>query len=222
MTTVESRARKDVADYTTSRSVVDMNVTTGVPELLTSIPVVNSTLGSSEAKSLLTPVVVNGDLNTNDVTVLKEYMHELLVEPYHGSLTKRPRKPLVFKQESRYEDFTRNQFIGQFRHQNSVNFTNELEESRSLFGLVGISLTPYAAADFYSSSWTQVIHITNPFTEDYVREGLSTLTNVCYAPEFENESEKLVMEEIRKQCMNSLNNGKFSTWSLISQFVSLS
>ncbi|KAI1297018.1 hypothetical protein HDE_04785 [Halotydeus destructor] len=176
----------------------------------TELPVTVGTVSLAGSTTISDP-----DFGAKEVTYLKEFLHEVKIDPFNYTLSRTPTKPLIFKHETSSDKIERNRDIGRAFYQAKVNYTNQLEEMRSLFALVGISLTPYATADHYSASWSQVIHISNPFTDSYVKEGLSTLSNVCYAPVLETETEKMIVAEIIRQCETGLNGGRLSTWGLI-------
>ncbi|KAI1280453.1 hypothetical protein HDE_13973 [Halotydeus destructor] len=153
-----------------------------------------------------------------DFEIMKHNLHELRVEKYRKALPKRPRKLVTVKQENLLSAVLRNKNVGQvFSADGKSNFTNQLEEKRSLFGLVGISLSDHATAEHYTAAWSQVIKIENPFTSSYIKEGLSTMTETCYAPEpdLNDKDEVEVINELKKQCSTTLTNSKMSTWSLM-------
>ncbi|KAI1304423.1 hypothetical protein HDE_01809 [Halotydeus destructor] len=224
LTTVDTRIRKDLTDVNAS----DIINSTGVPSQLVdsfaiSMPAEISATNDSSTSSLphletstaRAETARSANMHSTEYSKLNKFLQEFKVEPFNFTLSTKPRKPLVFREENTLEGIHRNQKIGQVYEREPTNFTNKLEEMRSLFALVGLSLTPYATADYYAASWSQVIHIANPFTDNYVKAGLNTLSNVCYAPVLETAEEKQVIAEIQKQCETGLANGKFSAWSLI-------
>lgn len=222
----DTRARKSVTPLPSSSTEASTSLTP--ISSTSSLMITGKYVGNSTPSTSFlfpkheTPLRPYSRRRYEDLDILKDKLDEFKVEPFTRKWEQKVREPIKLIEEKE-EGTLRNKNIGQKFEVELASFNDKLQEKRALFGLVGLALEPYAYAEQFAASWSQVIVIKNPFTREYVKDGLNTLTTECYAPNHnitQNLMEIKLINEIKDQCENSISVGRQATWYLMESALS--